>query len=74
MFLDKPSAGVDPVARRWMLKFMEDNPTGRTVLLTTHTMEEVETLGNRTGIIAPRKRVLNIFLNLYHVVLSLFFS
>jgi len=55
MFLDKPSAGVDPVARRWMLKFMEDNPTGRTVLLTTHTMEEVETLGNRIRIIAEQK-------------------
>jgi len=74
MFLDKPSAGVDPVAKRWMLKFMDDNPTGRTVLLTTNTMEEVETLGNMIGIIAPRKRVLNIFLNLYHVALSLFFS
>jgi len=63
--------GVDPVARRCMLKFIEDKLTGRTVLLTTHSMDEAETPGNRIGIIAPWKRVLNIFLDLYHVALFL---
>jgi len=62
---------VDPVARRYMLKFIEDKLTGRTVLLTTHPMDEAETPGNRIGIIAPWKRVLNIFLDLYHVALFL---
>jgi len=57
-----------------MLKFMEDNLTGRNVLLTTHAMDEAEKLGNRIGIIAPRKPGLNIFQDLYHVVLSLLFS
>jgi len=50
VFLDEPSAGVDPVARRWMWKFIEDNMTGRTVLLTTHAMDEAEKLCNRIGI------------------------
>jgi len=50
VFLDEPSAGVDPVARRWMWKFIKDNMSGRTVLLTTHAMDEAETLCNRIGI------------------------
>jgi len=50
VFLDEPSAGVDPVARRWMWKFIQDNMTGRTVLLTTHAMDEAENLCNRIGI------------------------
>jgi len=63
--------GVDPGTRRCMLKYIEDKLTGRTVLLTTHPMDEAETPGNRIGIIAPWKRVLNIFLDLYHVALFL---
>lgn len=74
MFLNEPSAGVDPIVRRWMLKFMEDNLTGRTMLLTTHVMDEVEKRGNRIGNIAPQKPVLKIFLDLYHDVLPLLFS
>jgi len=50
VFLDEPSAGVDPVARRWMWRFIKDNMTGRTVLLTTHAMDEAETLCDRIGI------------------------
>jgi len=50
VFLDEPSAGVDPVARRWMWKFIEENMTGRTVLLTTHAMDEAEKLCHRIGI------------------------
>jgi len=57
-----------------MLKFMEDNLTGRTMLLTTHVMDEAEKRGNRIGNIAPQKPVLNIFLDLYHDVLPLLFS
>jgi len=71
VFHDEPSAGVDPVARRWIWKFIKDNMTVRTVLLTTHAMDEAEALCNRFGIIAPWTSALNIFLDLYHVVISL---
>jgi len=50
VFLDEPSAGVDPVARRWMWKFIQDNMNGRAVILTTHAMDEAENLCNRIGI------------------------
>merc|ERR1712228_948383 len=54
--LDEPSTGIDPLSRRFMWNFissMTRNQTmtqKRSVLLTTHSMEEAETLCDRIGI------------------------
>ena len=40
--MDEPSTGVDPMARRSMLEFIQAIMTGRCVMLTTHSMEECE--------------------------------
>jgi ABC-type multidrug transport system ATPase subunit len=50
VFLDEPSTGMDPVARRFMWKFISDTMEGRAVILTTHSMEECEALCHRIGI------------------------
>lgn len=50
VFLDEPSTGVDPVARRFMWKFISDTMSGRSVILTTHSMDECEALCHRIGI------------------------
>ena len=52
MVLDEPTAGLDPEARRtlWSL-IREYRGQGSSVLLTTHYMEEAETLCDRVGII-----------------------
>lgn len=50
VFLDEPSTGVDPVARRFMWRFISETMAGRVVVLTTHSMEECEALCNRLGI------------------------
>ena len=53
VFLDEPSTGVDPVARRFMwgvISRVATEQRGCTIILTTHSMEEVEALCSSIGI------------------------
>jgi ATP-binding cassette subfamily A (ABC1) protein 3 len=53
VFLDEPSTGMDPVARRFMWEVISDVVCRRekcSVILTTHSMEECEALCTRIGI------------------------
>lgn len=56
IFLDEPTTGLDPQARRnlWDL-VMEIKRKGTTVMLTTHYMDEAEVLCERVGIIDKGK-------------------
>merc|ERR1712154_158069 len=47
VFLDEPSTGMDPMARRSMWQFIRETMNGRCVILTTHSMEECEALCHR---------------------------
>jgi ABC-2 type transport system ATP-binding protein len=52
LFLDEPSAGLDPQSRMAMWKAVEGlRKEGITVLLTTHYMEEADQLSDRVAII-----------------------
>ncbi|MBI4585826.1 MAG: ABC transporter ATP-binding protein [Planctomycetes bacterium] len=52
LFLDEPTTGLDPQSRRQLWEVIRDfGKRGRTVLLTTHYMDEAERLCNRVAII-----------------------
>lgn len=50
VLLDEPSTGMDPEARRFMWDVISASTKGRTIVLTSHSMEECEALCNRIGI------------------------
>ena len=51
LFLDEPTTGLDPQARRNLWDVIEDlRREGRTVILTTHYMEEAQRLCDRVAI------------------------
>src|SRR5258708_5336699 len=52
LFLDEPSAGLDPQTRLLLWEIIRDyNKSGKTILLTTHNMEEADALADRLAII-----------------------
>ncbi|CAM9893019.1 unnamed protein product, partial [Hapterophycus canaliculatus] len=50
LLLDEPSSGMDPGARRSMWEVISSLSASRSVILTTHSMEECEAVCGRLGI------------------------
>ncbi|XP_065646706.1 phospholipid-transporting ATPase ABCA1 isoform X2 [Hydra vulgaris] len=55
VILDEPTAGVDPYARRAIWELLEKYKSDRTILLSTHFMDEADILGDRIAIISHGK-------------------
>jgi ABC-2 type transport system ATP-binding protein len=52
LFLDEPTTGLDPQSRRQLWGLIEEfQSTGRTIVLTTHYMDEAERLCDRVAIV-----------------------
>jgi ABC-2 type transport system ATP-binding protein len=57
LFLDEPTLGLDPQARRTIWEYIAGFKGKKTILLTTHYMEEADFLSDRIGIIDEGKVV-----------------
>uniref|UniRef100_A0A674B1I3 P-type phospholipid transporter n=1 Tax=Salmo trutta TaxID=8032 RepID=A0A674B1I3_SALTR len=55
VILDEPTAGVDPYARRGIWDLLLHYRQGRTIILSTHHMDEADILGDRIAIISHGK-------------------
>lgn len=51
VYLDEPTAGLDPVSRRHLWELVQQNRVNRAILLTTHFMDEADILGDRIAIV-----------------------
>ena len=52
LFLDEPTLGLDVIARKELWKIINTLKGEKTIILTTHYMEEAEQLSDRIGIMA----------------------
>jgi ABC-type multidrug transport system ATPase subunit len=52
VYLDEPTTGMDPISRRHVWDIIEHCKQGRAFILTTHSMEEADILGDRIAIMA----------------------
>src|SRR3954447_10350054 len=58
LFLDEPTTGFGPEARRQFWTLIEELRTGgTTILLTTHYLDEAEHLADRVGVIADGRMI-----------------
>jgi ABC-2 type transport system ATP-binding protein len=58
LFLDEPTTGFDPSARRKSWDLIEElGKDGTTVLLTTHYLDEAEHLADRVGVLAAGRMI-----------------
>lgn len=57
LFLDEPTLGLDVIARRELWNIIESLKGKTTIILTTHYMEEAESLSDRIGIISNGKLI-----------------
>lgn len=56
LFLDEPTTGLDPQARRHLWDLIRDiNSKGMTIVITTHYMDEAEELCNRVAVVDKGK-------------------
>jgi ATP-binding cassette, subfamily A (ABC1), member 3 len=66
LLLDEPSSGMDAAAKRIMWRTLAAVVPGRSLLLTTHSLEEADALADRAGIMAKRMLALGTSDHLRH--------
>jgi ABC-type multidrug transport system ATPase subunit len=69
VILDEPTSGVDPYNRMKIWDIILEFRAGRTILLTTHYLEEADIISDRIAIIhqvcIERSYIVNLFFTLF---------
>ena len=52
LILDEPTSGMDPESRRQIWDILQSQRKGRTMILSTHYMDEADLLGDRIAIMS----------------------
>lgn len=55
VLLDEPTSGIDIVSKRFLWEFLKGYKTNKIIILTTHSLDEAEYLGDRIGIMSEGK-------------------
>ena len=52
VILDEPTSGMDPMSKRSLWEFLKNYQKNKIILITTHSLDEAEYLGDRIGIMS----------------------
>ena len=52
IILDEPTSGMDPMSKRSLWDFLKNYQKNKIILITTHSLDEAEYLGDRIGIMS----------------------
>ena len=52
ILLDEPTSGMDPISKRALWDFLKNYQRDKIILITTHSLDEAEYLGDRIGIMS----------------------
>ncbi|KAI9329664.1 hypothetical protein DFJ73DRAFT_631314 [Zopfochytrium polystomum] len=52
VFLDEPTTGLDPVNKKQVWAYIEKFKQGRVMIMTTHSMDEAEALGDKVAVMS----------------------
>jgi len=55
IFFDEPTTGMDPVSRRSVWNLMQELKKSKTIILTTHAMEEADALADKIAVVVGGK-------------------
>lgn len=55
IFFDEPTTGMDPVSRKAVWQLMQELKKDKTIILTTHAMEEADALADRIAVVVDGK-------------------
>ena len=52
VLLDEPTSGMDPISKKSLWEFLKNYQKNKIILITTHSLDEAEYLGDRIGIMS----------------------